>query len=77
VHAWDALEPPDPRRVDVRRYVTLLIRAAASVMQPLGADEAALRDRLISRVIARPALIPQQPGWLAPAPKTPIPSRTA
>jgi DNA polymerase-2 len=65
VHAWDALEPPDPRRVDVHRYVTLLIRAAASVMQPLGADETALRDRLISQVIAKPALIPQKSRWLA------------
>lgn len=56
VHAWDLPEPPDPARVDVRRYTTLLIRAASTVLQPLGISEAALRDRLFDNVVAMPEL---------------------
>jgi DNA polymerase-2 len=56
VHAWDMPELPDPAEVDVRRYTTLLIRAAATLLQPLGVDEAALRARLLDRVVARPGL---------------------
>jgi len=56
VHAWDMPELPDPAEIDVRRYTTLLIRAAASLLQPLGVDEAALRARLLDRVVARPGL---------------------
>jgi DNA polymerase-2 len=36
VRAWDALEPPDPRSVDVRRYQTLLKRAVETVLTPIG-----------------------------------------
>ncbi len=36
VRAWDALEPPDPRSVDVRRYQTLLKRAVETVLAPIG-----------------------------------------
>jgi DNA polymerase-2 len=56
VHAWDLAEPPDPASVDVRRYTTLLIRAASTVLQPLGISEAALRDRLFDNVLATPEL---------------------
>jgi DNA polymerase-2 len=41
--AWDLPERHDPRRVDVERYTRLLLRAAAAVLQPLGADESVIR----------------------------------
>jgi DNA polymerase-2 len=56
VYAWDLRTPPDPDCVDVRRYTTLLIRAAATVLQPLGISEAALRDRLLAGLIAQESL---------------------
>jgi len=39
VHAWNLPDPPDPARLDVNRYRTLLIRAASAVVQPLGVEE--------------------------------------
>jgi DNA polymerase elongation subunit (family B) len=47
VHAWDLPTPPDPRSVDVKRYQTLLLRAAGSLLQPFGIQEQALSDRLL------------------------------
>ncbi len=47
VHAWDLPIPPDPATVDVARYTELLVRAAFSVLQPLGVDETVLRDWLL------------------------------
>jgi len=38
VQAWDLPEKPDPRSLDVERYVELMLRAAGSVLQPLGYD---------------------------------------
>ncbi len=54
VHAWDAAEAPVSASVDVRRYTTLLVRAASTVLQPLGISETALRDRLFDNVVAVP-----------------------
>jgi DNA polymerase-2 len=56
VHAWDAAEPPVPASVDVRRYTTLLVRAASTVLQPFGISETALRNRLFDNVVAVPEL---------------------
>ncbi len=39
VSAWDLPENPDPRCLDVERYTTLLLRAAASALTPLGLYE--------------------------------------
>lgn len=39
VHAWNLPEPPDPARLDVNRYRTLLMRAASAVVQPLGVEQ--------------------------------------
>jgi DNA polymerase-2 len=39
VYAWDLPEPLDPRRVDLARYRTLLLRAASAVLGPLGIKE--------------------------------------
>jgi DNA polymerase II len=39
VAAWDLPENPDHRCLDVERYTTLLLRAAASALTPLGLNE--------------------------------------
>jgi DNA polymerase-2 len=54
VHAWDLPQSPDPRAIDLARYTTLLVRAAACVLQPLGLDEQQVRDRLLSGGAALP-----------------------
>jgi DNA polymerase elongation subunit (family B) len=48
VYAWDLPVPPNPDSVDLGRYSELLLRAANSVLEPLGLDEAALRDWLLN-----------------------------
>jgi DNA polymerase-2 len=58
VHAWDLPTPPDPRSIDVKRYQTLLIRAASSISQPLGIQEQALSDKLLFS--ARPLTFRQE-----------------
>jgi DNA polymerase-2 len=50
VYAWDLPVPPNPDCVDWERYSELLLRAASSLLEPLGLDEAALRDWLLNRV---------------------------
>jgi DNA polymerase II len=42
VHAWDLPHPPSASAVDVDYYQTLLLRAAANLLQPFGLDEEAL-----------------------------------
>jgi DNA polymerase-2 len=39
VYAWDLQNALDPTQVDTRRYSTLLLRAAAEVVQPLGVSQ--------------------------------------
>jgi len=39
VHAWDLPEPPSASALDVHYYQTLLLRAAANLLQPFGLDE--------------------------------------
>ena len=46
VVAWDLPHPPNPKTLDVARYTELLVRAAVSVLQPLGVDEEMLRKWL-------------------------------
>jgi DNA polymerase-2 len=46
VVAWDLPAPPDPKTLDIPRYTELLVRAASSVLQPLGVDEEMLRQWL-------------------------------
>jgi hypothetical protein len=57
VYAWGLPEPFDPRSVDVRRYATLLVRAAAAVLFPLGVSEAEL-DALLRLASAERSLSP-------------------
>ncbi|MEI7988843.1 MAG: DNA polymerase domain-containing protein, partial [Chloroflexota bacterium] len=43
VHAWDLPETLDPQRLDVPRYTELLLRAGATILQPLGIQEKSLQ----------------------------------
>jgi DNA polymerase II len=56
VHAWDLPLPLDPAKVDLRRYRTLLLRAAAAVLQPLGLDEAAVESWAADNLLPMPQL---------------------
>jgi DNA polymerase elongation subunit (family B) len=64
VYAWDAPTPPDPASLDAARYIELLLRAAATILQPVGVSEATLRDWLISKAsyLAPPGRLPERPG---------------
>jgi DNA polymerase-2 len=50
VQAWDLPTPPDPAAVDVRRYEDLLVRAADTILRPLGVPEEKTRSWLLSNV---------------------------
>ena len=50
VVAWDIPELPDPKTLNIARYTELLVRAAASVLQPLGVEENMLRRWLFGGV---------------------------
>jgi hypothetical protein len=39
VHAWDLPNLPNPAALDIARYRTLLVRAAGTILQPMGVDE--------------------------------------
>jgi len=47
VRAWDLPEAPDPRVLNIARYTELLVRAIASVLQPVGVEETMLREWLL------------------------------
>jgi DNA polymerase-2 len=49
VHAWDLPEKLDTQRLDVERYKVLFLRAAFTLMQPLGFSETGLEDWLFER----------------------------
>jgi len=48
VIAWNLPAAPDPRTLDVERYTELLLRAAATILQPFGVEQDALRRWLLS-----------------------------
>jgi DNA polymerase-2 len=72
VHAWDLPPAPDPAAVDVSRYAELFLRAASTVLVPLGVEEDTLRDWLFSQAgyVTPPGVISdasdQLPLWSAP-----------
>jgi DNA polymerase elongation subunit (family B) len=47
VYAWDLPERLDPKTIHVACYNQLLIRAASTVLQPLGLTESVLHDWLL------------------------------
>ncbi len=46
VIAWDLPQSIDPKTLDISRYKRMLLRAASTLLQPLGVDENALQDWL-------------------------------
>ena len=48
VHAWDLPQPADVRSVDQERYRVLLLRAAATILQPFGLQEEDLKTRVFA-----------------------------
>jgi DNA polymerase-2 len=61
VHAWERTPAPDPAALDAPYYTELLLRAAATVLDPLGVEEEMLRQWLLSR-----AAYGAPPGRLPP-----------
>ena len=57
VHAWDLPEPVPARRIDLARYRVLLLRAAATVFQPLGFSA----EQVEAMVENRPTAVPLPP----------------
>ena len=47
VIAWNLPAAPDPRTLDIDRYTELLLRAAATILQPLGVEQDLLRRWLL------------------------------
>lgn len=72
VHAWDLPPAPDPAAVDVVRYGELFLRAASTVLVPLGIEEETLRDWLFNQAgyVTPPGVLSntksQLPLWSAP-----------
>lgn len=44
VYAWDLGSPPNPETLEHRKYLTLLVRAASTVLQPFGINQADLLE---------------------------------
>ena len=49
VYAWGLPNEPDPRAIDVPRYLELILRAVHELLQPLGITEQILKDWLFSK----------------------------
>jgi DNA polymerase II len=58
VFAWDLPDSPDPASIDTTRYIELLLRAAATVLQPFGVEEAALKNWILNNAAAPPLPLP-------------------
>ncbi|MFZ1398454.1 MAG: DNA polymerase domain-containing protein, partial [Candidatus Promineifilaceae bacterium] len=50
VHAWDLPTGVETAVLDTERYLTLLLRAASAMVQPLGIDEAALHKTVFANL---------------------------
>jgi DNA polymerase II len=63
VFAWDLPDSPDSAAIDTARYIELLLRAASTVLQPFGFDEAGLKNWILNNAAAPslplPALLPR------------------
>jgi DNA polymerase II len=62
VWAWDLPEQLEPAAVDLPRYVELFLRAAATILQPLGLDDEAAQRWLLSGIPSRPLPLPLSPA---------------
>ena len=64
VHAWDLPAPLDPAAVDTARYAELLVRAADTILRPLGIAEERTRSWLLSNVYQQELPFGRLPGAL-------------
>jgi DNA polymerase-2 len=60
VYAWNLPEPPDKKGVDTAYYAELLLRAAQTVLTPLGATRKQLDEWVLHKACSIP--LPFQPG---------------
>jgi hypothetical protein len=51
VSAWDLPVTPPPTALDRERYLTLLLRAASAILQPLGLEDGVLRDWILGGAV--------------------------
>jgi DNA polymerase-2 len=51
VHAWDLPAAPNPEAVDVAHYSDLLVRAADTILRPLGIEKEKTRTLLLSQAV--------------------------
>jgi len=65
VAAWNQQCSPSPESVDITRYITLLLRAAHTVLQPLGVDEDTLRLWVVGNAGygAAPGCLAEENRW--------------
>lgn len=68
VHAWNLPNPPDPANIDTDRYSELLLRAAATILEPFGVSEQLLGQWLFSN-----AAYNAPPGALPPGARPGLP----
>ncbi|MBM3126180.1 MAG: hypothetical protein FJZ87_14100 [Chloroflexi bacterium] len=66
VHAWDLEGGANPKSIDHQRYLTLLTRAAGTVLGPFGVEETELSER-IARGRAAPHQLPLELRRAIPA----------
>ena len=71
VHAWDLAVGVDTAVIDTDRYITLLLRAASAILQPLGVTETDLRQAILSDAWQLSLLFTPREG--APALKSKLP----
>ena len=57
VRAWDLPSPPNPLSLDTPRYVDLLLRAAETVLTPLGMSRRELEEWLFENVRSVPLML--------------------
>jgi len=62
VHAWDLPNPLDPAAVDTTRYAELLVRAADTILRPLGVPERRTRSWLLSNAYQQELPFSHLPG---------------
>jgi DNA polymerase elongation subunit (family B) len=56
VHAWDLPDLPNPAALDIARYRTLLVRAAGTILQPMGVEENLLLQWVSNTPVDMPLL---------------------
>lgn len=69
VHAWDLPSAPSLSKINVPRYIELLVRAVATLLQAIGIDEGWLRDFAASGITVTALPLPMLIDRSRPAPR--------